>query len=156
MKDDLFYLQCALSEAEKCAEVEWFAVGCVLVAPGGEIVSAGFTGERRDEAGNKLHAEEVALEKAEAHGRSLSELTLYSSLEPCSKRRSKRVPCAELIANAGVRRVVFAAKEPYEPDLGIVCEGEGRLRERGVKVRHLIDLSGRALAIAWSRRRRER
>jgi pyrimidine deaminase RibD-like protein len=76
------------------------------------------------------HAEQCALSKlASAHDISETDLssiltetvnaTLYTTLEPCGKRLSGNKPCVQRIidtrktdSRAGVRKVVFGAKEP--------------------------------------------
>lgn len=52
-----------------------------------------------------MHAEQVALLKAKEHGIDVRGATLYSTLEPCADSLGSRVPCCELIANAGIAEV---------------------------------------------------
>jgi diaminohydroxyphosphoribosylaminopyrimidine deaminase / 5-amino-6-(5-phosphoribosylamino)uracil reductase len=75
------------------------AVGCVIVRAG-ELMAASVTAE-----GGRPHAEEQALAAAgsAAHG-----ATAYVTLEPCGARTSGAASCAELLARAGVARVVIA------------------------------------------------
>src|SRR5215469_10332164 len=61
----------------------------------------------------------------------LSAATIYSSLEPCSVRKSRPRSCAELLLAAGVRRVVFAMREP---SLFVDGRGAETLRDAGVTV----------------------
>jgi tRNA(Arg) A34 adenosine deaminase TadA len=68
---------------------------------------------RRDhQADPHDHAEESALRKVPAGDPRLPTATVYSSLKPCSVRLSRPVSCARLILAAGIRRVVFAWREP--------------------------------------------
>lgn len=85
-----------------------FSVGAVIVAADGTELSRGYSreGDPHD------HAEEAALAKLPADGVRLTTATIYSSLEPCSKRASRPRPCAQLIKDAGLRRVVTAWSEP--------------------------------------------
>lgn len=107
-----------------------FRVGCVIVtfpALGDpKVISTGYTLEL---PGN-THAEQCALTKlAEQNSVSEEAITellppeanavLYTSLEPCGKRLSGNLPCVQrVIATrkvnpaAGIRKVVFGAKEP--------------------------------------------
>ncbi len=82
------------------------------------------------------HAEEVALRRLARRGRDglpvpVGPLTLYSSLEPCSARASRPRTCTELIIEGGIRRVVFAWREPV---LFVDCEGVEIMRRAGLDV----------------------
>jgi pyrimidine deaminase RibD-like protein len=85
-----------------------FSVGCAIVDAAGEFVATGFSRE----LGAHWHAEAVAIEKARRADVDLSSCSLYSSLEPCSVRRSGRESCCDLIGRSGLRRVVFGMREP--------------------------------------------
>lgn len=105
-----------------------YAVGAVIAEHGGGVLSTGYTGE----IGSREHAEEVALAKLAAQaGRNLDQVTLYSTLEPCTMRRSRPVTCTDLILAAGIRRVVIALREPL---LFADCHGVETLRAGGVEV----------------------
>lgn len=67
--------------------------------------------------------------------------TIYSSLEPCGRRLSRPWPCARLIAAAGIRRVVYAWREP---SLFVEGNGEEVLRAAGVEVVRIEALADRA------------
>jgi diaminohydroxyphosphoribosylaminopyrimidine deaminase/5-amino-6-(5-phosphoribosylamino)uracil reductase len=95
-------------------------VGCVIVR-GGEIVGEGY---HRVFGGP--HAEIVALEQA---GAEASGATAYVSLEPC-RHQGKTPPCAGALLGAGVRRVVYGARDPGVESGG----GAEVLREGGVDV----------------------
>jgi diaminohydroxyphosphoribosylaminopyrimidine deaminase / 5-amino-6-(5-phosphoribosylamino)uracil reductase len=83
------------------------------------------------------HAEEAALNKLSSTMRDLRGATIYSSLEPCSVRLSGRKSCAALIAESGICRVVFAAKEPK---VFVTCQTAQLLKASGVAVEQLADL----------------
>jgi diaminohydroxyphosphoribosylaminopyrimidine deaminase/5-amino-6-(5-phosphoribosylamino)uracil reductase len=110
-----------------------YAVGAIVLGPGGRGQrSRGWS--RR--TGPADHAEEVALAAfpgAPGGG------TLYSSLEPCSVRASRRRTCTELILEAGIARVVFALREP---PLFADCDGAELLARAGVEVVELPELAG--------------
>ncbi len=72
---------------------------------------------------------------------SASSLTLYSSLEPCSARASRPRTCTELIIEAGIRRVVFAWREP---EVFVDCEGAEIMRRVGLDV---VEVPGLAAAV---------
>jgi pyrimidine deaminase RibD-like protein len=130
---DRALLREACAQAAKCAPVSTaYSVGAVLVGAGGAGVLA--TGFSREVPGN-THAEEVALLKLREAGRNAAAAgaTLYCSMEPCSRRLSGKRPCAALLVEAGVARVVVAISEP--PTFVADCSGLADLRAAGVQVR---------------------
>jgi len=132
---DQQWLRQAINLSRRCPKSETsFAVGAVIVSESGTFVADGYSLED----GASRHAEEVAIDKAVRAGRSLSGTTLYSSLEPCSVRKSGKVPCTEHIIAAGISRVVFAL---HEPDLFVDCQGAERLRDAGIEIRHVPSLA---------------
>ena len=117
-----------------------YSVGAVIVEAGGGELSRGFS--REDDL--VAHAEESALGKLSANDPRLAEATIYSSLEPCSQRKSRPRTCTELIIAAGLRRVVIAWREP---DLFVAnCQGEQLLAQAGLEVAELPDLAELAAA----------
>ena len=114
-----------------------FSVGAVLVAGTGEVIAAGFSREEDPQD----HAEEVALRRAGRAG--LAGATLYSSLEPCVRRASRPVTCAELTLAAGIRRVAIAWREP---PLFVPGGGAAWLSARDVTVLEYADLAAAARA----------
>lgn len=101
------------------------AVGCVLTFEDNfsSIAAYAATG-----AGGRPHAEEQALELA---GDDTSGLTVYVTLEPCAKRTSGAMSCADRLIEAGVARVVIAADDPHPFAAGVGVE---RLRAAGISV----------------------
>ncbi|MBL8520278.1 MAG: bifunctional diaminohydroxyphosphoribosylaminopyrimidine deaminase/5-amino-6-(5-phosphoribosylamino)uracil reductase RibD [Betaproteobacteria bacterium] len=109
-------------------------VGCVIVN-GGCIVGEGFT-----QAGGRPHAEAEALAGAGARARGA---TAYVTLEPCSDRPHMRGPaCANLLAEAGVARVVAAIGDP-NPHI----DGRGVARLAGAGIRVDIGLMEEAVRV---------
>jgi diaminohydroxyphosphoribosylaminopyrimidine deaminase / 5-amino-6-(5-phosphoribosylamino)uracil reductase len=121
-----------------------FSVGAVLVSATGQVIASGYSREREPAD----HAEEAALAKIGAADLSepdlLARATLYSSLEPCLHRASRPRPCAELIAAAGIRRVVVAW---LEPPLFVAGGGAAWLRDAGVTVAEVPELAAQARAV---------
>jgi pyrimidine deaminase RibD-like protein len=114
---DRHWLRAAVELSRACpASSTAFSVGAILVGPAGSVIATGYSRE----GDPRNHAEEFALAKAVAAGADTAGATMYSSLEPCLTRVSRRVPCARLIAAAGIRRVVIAWREPpvFQPGGG--------------------------------------
>jgi pyrimidine deaminase RibD-like protein len=115
-----------------------YAVGAIVVGPGlGAPRSVGWS-RRHDPLD---HAEEIALA---AYPGEPAGGTLYTSLEPCSRRRSRRRTCTELILAAGIARVVFALREP---PLLADCDGAELLTRAGVDVVELPELAAEVRAV---------
>lgn len=97
------------------------AVGCVVVKQG-RVVGEGFHAR----AGGP-HAEVPALQSAGERARGA---TVYVNLEPCA-HFGRTPPCAPLLRDAGVRRVVAALRDPNP-----LVDGRGLalLRRAGVAV----------------------
>ncbi|SDC59164.1 diaminohydroxyphosphoribosylaminopyrimidine deaminase [Streptomyces sp. LaPpAH-199] len=85
-----------------------FSVGAVIIADDGTELARGYSRESDPHD----HAEEGVLAKLSADDERLATATIYSSLEPCANRASRPRTCAQLIHDAGLRRVVTAWKEP--------------------------------------------
>lgn len=102
-----------------------FSVGAVIVDAAGEEIAWGYSRETDD----LVHAEESALAKLPADDPRLRTATIYSSLEPCSRRKSRPKSCSQLIREAGIPRVVFAYREP---STFVVGEGAEELTAAGV------------------------
>lgn len=137
-KDDLYWLGIACDLARLCPPSRTaFSVGAVIVAADGTELARGYSREGDPHE----HAEEAALAKIDPADPRLATATVYSSLEPCGRRRSRPRTCAELIIAAGVRRVVFAWREP---SVFVEATGADRLAAAGVTLVELGELAGRA------------
>lgn len=96
------------------------SVGCVIVRDG-VVIAEARTGD-----GGRPHAEEQALTLADARG-----ATAYVTLEPCAKRTSGSMSCADRLIKEGIARVVIAASDPHPFAAGAGVE---RLRSAGITV----------------------
>ena len=131
---DRLWMQVAIDLSGRCPPVDTaYSVGAIIVGADGTELARGYSRE----TDRYVHAEEVALAKIRGDER-LAGATLYSTLEPCSVRKSRPVTCTELILAARIRRVVLALREP---PLFVTCEGVGLLQARGVEVVELTDLA---------------
>ncbi|MFD7815315.1 dihydrofolate reductase family protein [Streptomyces sp. NPDC059785] len=126
---DRYWLALACELAGLCPPSRTaFSVGAVVVAADGTELARGHSRE-----GDPVeHAEEAALAKIDPADPRLASATVYSSLEPCARRASRPAPCARLILDAGVRRVVTAWREPDTFVPG--ADGNGILTAAGADV----------------------
>ncbi|MCX4423112.1 dihydrofolate reductase family protein [Streptomyces mirabilis] len=139
---DRHWLGVACELAALCPPSETaFSVGAVVVAADGTELARGHSREGDDPV---VHAEEAALAKIDPTDPRLRSATVYSSLEPCARRASRPAPCARLILDAGVRRVVTAWREP---DTFVTeADGNGLLVAAGADVVVLPEFEERAVA----------
>ncbi|MFA5619710.1 MAG: bifunctional diaminohydroxyphosphoribosylaminopyrimidine deaminase/5-amino-6-(5-phosphoribosylamino)uracil reductase RibD [Weeksellaceae bacterium] len=99
-------------------------VGCVIVHQG-KIITEGW----HRKAGEH-HAEVNAIQQVKDK-EILKSSTLYVSLEPCS-HQGKTPPCADLIANLGIPKVVIGMTDPNAKVNG---QGIKKLEEAGLNVK---------------------
>jgi len=99
-------------------------VGAVIVHDD-RIIGEGFHREY-----GKPHAEVNAINNVKDKSL-LSESTIYVSLEPCS-HYGKTPPCAKLIIDSNIKRVVIATPDPYEKVSG---RGIKMLLDAGIEVK---------------------
>lgn len=126
--DDRRFLQAAIDVSRRCTPcASCYRVGAVVRTAEGALYT-GYT----HESSPTHHAEQEAIAKALAAGASLRGASIYTSMEPCSRRASEPLSCTELILRHGFAHVAFAL---YEPDLFTECRGALMLREAGVDVR---------------------
>ena len=98
------------------------AVGAVLVKNGKIIASA-----YHKKAG-LMHAEALAIKKAGEKARGAA---LYGTLEACTNY-GKTPPCADAIVRSGIKRAVFAMRDPNPVNHG---RGISRLRRAGIDIK---------------------
>jgi diaminohydroxyphosphoribosylaminopyrimidine deaminase / 5-amino-6-(5-phosphoribosylamino)uracil reductase len=140
--DDERWMRLAVSLARRCPpSATAFSVGAVVVGADGSELSRGFSREGGDPL---VHAEEAALGKLAAGDPRVAGATIYSTLEPCSRRKSRQRTCTELIIAAGVARVVIAWREPDR----FVARAQGAelLSRAGLEVIELAGLAADAAA----------
>lgn len=125
LREDIKYLKAALAEAAKGSGLTHPnpAVGAIIVKRG-RILSRGW-----HRAAGSPHAEIEALrgmkQSSDAH-----HATLYVTLEPCSTH-GRTPPCTQAIIEAGIRRVVYGARDPNPNHAG---RAEKILKSAGLEV----------------------
>lgn len=125
-KRDIKYMKLAINQAWLSKPVESaYCVGCVLVS-NGQLISTGYS---RELDGN-THAEQCALMKApESIQEQYTEL--YTTMEPCSRRLSKNLPCVSRCIEWKINRVIIGAREPTH---FVTCNGIELLEKAGIQV----------------------
>lgn len=115
-------------------------VGCVI-AEGERILGEGWHAQ----AGGP-HAEAVALAAA---GDAARGATAYVTLEPCS-HHGRTAPCTDALIGAGLRRVLYAARDPNPQVSG---SGAARLVAAGIEVHGgLLEAAARELNVGFMSR----
>lgn len=133
---DRAWLEQAIDLSRQCPpSTTAFSVGAILVDADDAELARGYSRE----VDEHVHAEEAALGKLDADVRRLEGATIYSSLEPCSRRKSRPRTCTQLILAAGLARVVFAWREPAT----FVADARGAelLAQAGVEVVEVPELA---------------
>jgi len=136
---DRRWMELAIDLTHRCPPSDSaYSVGAVIVGVDGQELARGYSRE----GDPHVHAEESALGKLAPDDPRLAGATLYSTLEPCSRRSSRPRSCTDLVLGTGISRVVIAWLEPglFVAD----AQGRERLEAAGVEVAELEDLSGRA------------
>ncbi|WP_250279632.1 deaminase [Frankia sp. Cppng1_Ct_nod] len=140
--DDHRWMTWAIELAYRCPPATGaYSVGAVIVDENGEEIAFGFSREVDD----AVHAEESALAKVAPDDPRLATATIYSTLEPCSQRKSRPRTCTQLILEAKIPRVVIAWREPslFVAD----CQGHELLTAAGVTVVEMPELGEAARAM---------
>ena len=99
-------------------------VGAVIVGPDGTIIGEGWhrkCGEGHAEVNAVASVTDASL---------LRDSTIYVTLEPCS-HYGKTPPCARLLIERGIPRVVVGCLDPF---VKVAGRGVAMLREAGIKV----------------------
>lgn len=101
-------------------------VGAVLV----DKIGAYFDKAHRGEYRQGDHAEYTLIERKH-HGEDLTGFTLYTTLEPCVKRKFPKKGCYKRVVNARIKKVVIGH---YDPDPTVMSNGKRLLEKYGVEV----------------------
>ena len=99
-------------------------VGAVIVGPDGSVIGEGW--HRKC---GEAHAEVNAVASV-ADADLLRDSTIYVTLEPCS-HYGKTPPCAQLLIERGIPRVVVGCLDPF---VKVAGRGVAMLREAGIEV----------------------
>ncbi len=116
-----------------------YCVGAVVVTLDGEAFE-GYT----HETSPTHHAEQAAIQKAQEAGVDLRGATMYSSMEPCSKRASEPESCSQIMIRLGFGRSVFAL---YEPSCFVECNGALDMRCAAIRVECQSEFAGEVAAV---------
>jgi len=119
------------------------AVGAIVVREG-RVVGQGWTG-----VGGRPHAEAVALEQA---GAAAQGATLYVTLEPCAHQSERGPACADLVAKAGLGRVVVGCGDPDPRTAG---KGIERITAVGIEARIVASPAAEASLAGYLKRCRD-
>lgn len=113
MTADEQYMQLAIEEAKKAAEMDEVPIGAIIVYEG-EVIATGHN-KRESSQRSMSHAELIAIERANAKLGSwrLEDCTLYVTLEPCPM-------CAGALVQSRMKRVVYGAKDPKAGCVGTI------------------------------------
>ncbi|MFE9484629.1 dCMP deaminase [Streptomyces spororaveus] len=137
---DYRWMESAIELSHLCPPAEGaFSVGAIVLDRNGQEIARGYSREGGD---LHVHAEEAALAKVTQE--QVQGGTIYSSLEPCSQRRSRPLTCTQHILRSGLARVVIAWREPslFVDD----CQGFETLTEAGLTVVEIPELADAARA----------
>lgn len=113
-------------------------VGCVLLAPSGEVVGRGY-----HRGAGTPHAEVVALADAGPHAVGA---TAVVTLEPC-RHTGRTGPCTQALLDAGVSVVVYGQPDPTDEAGG----GGDVLRAAGIEVHGgVLDDEAESVNVEWT------
>ena len=121
-----------------------YSVGAVIVGPRRRGRGDGLFARARRQRPRRGGGAAQGVRRAARRTAGWRGATLYSSLEPCSARASRPRTCTELILAAGIRRVVFAWREPA---LFADCQGAEILGAAGVAVAEIPELADQVRAV---------
>ena len=132
--EDRIWMQEALAEARRAAEIGEVPIGAVIVRDG-EIIGRGHN-RREIDRDPLAHAEILAIRQAAERvgGWRLTGCTRYVTLEPCAM-------CAGALVNARLGRLVFGATDPkagFAGSLGNLAADR--------RLNHRVDITGGVLA----------
>ncbi len=122
------------SYMQRCLQLATFGAGTTAPNPmvGAVLVHEGvIIGEGYTQPYGQAHAEVMCINSVPADKQAMiPAATLYVSLEPCA-HVGKTPPCADLIINKGIKKVVIGCMDPFEAVNG---RGITKLANAGIKV----------------------
>ena len=132
MSDELFMKRCLeLAELGNGNVSPNPMVGCVIVS-GGKIIAEGYHQQFGKEHA-EVNAINAVLTRFGVHSAALlKKATVYVNLEPCA-HFGKTPPCADLLIQHAVERVVVGNRDPFP---GVNGKGLEKLKNAGIKVQH--------------------
>lgn len=132
MKDkEIEYQQLALEQARLCKPEDGTdkpKVGAVLVRDG-EVLGKAYRGEPPYSKG--AHAEYILLDHKLKDDPRVVGATLYTTLEPCTKRGNDKTPCKDRVVSRQLARVVIGMLDPNKDIQG---NGVRALSDAGCEV----------------------
>lgn len=132
---DLKMLKEAVNISKACPVTDKaYSVGAIIVDKDKNIISTGYSRETAD----NVHAEEVAINKANEKGIDLKGTTIYSTMEPCGYRISGKKCCSDRIIESGITRVIYGINEP--PFFVSNANGIEKLKSEGIEVIQIKDV----------------
>jgi pyrimidine deaminase RibD-like protein len=140
---DVRWLEAAIDLSRSCPpSAGAYSVGAIVVSADGVELARGYS---RQDGDPHVHAEEAALGRLDADDPRLPAATLYSTLEPCTERRSRPQSCTHLVLGSRIGRVVIAWREPalFVSD----CRGVETLRQSGIAVAEIPELAAAARSV---------
>lgn len=145
-------MRLALQEALKSPYVPTaFCVGALITTPDQQVLSTGYSRELPTGSEGELHAEHCALVKlqdtlgSEQASQLLQGASIYTTMEPCSVRKSGSRPCSDRIIEAKLGTVYLGVSEPGD---FVVCEGVQKLLDAGIKVIKVQGMEDECLKVA--------
>lgn len=134
------YMQQAIQLAKSASSTGVNPRVGAVIAKDGRVVGFG-AHLKAGEAHAEVHA--IRMAGAAAYG-----ATMYVTLEPCS-HHGKTPPCADLVVESGIKRIVIAMSDPNPLVAG---QGIARLKAAGIEVEvGLLEREARALNVAFLR-----
>jgi pyrimidine deaminase RibD-like protein len=127
VKDDRYFAVLAIEEAKKSTAEDdrpHPKVGAVIVKDG-KILAKAYRGENP-----KSHAEYVALE-VKLPNETVAGATVYTTLEPCTKRNPPKISCAQRLVDRRVARVLIGMPDPNPDIRGL---GDQLLSDAGIEI----------------------
>lgn len=125
VRDDRYFALLAIEEAKKSVAEDdrpHPKVGAVVVKDG-KVLTKAHRGENP-----KSHAEYIALEE-KLSSETLAGATVYTTLEPCTKRNPPKICCAQRLVDRRVARVFIGMLDPNADIRGL---GEQLLSDAGI------------------------